>query len=72
MQGKRSGLCFSNLDGIRSGCNLGPSGIFRLHLLRFSMLPFSGKQMVAVVALSALTSFFVVPMINKLFDKAGA
>jgi len=36
------------------------------------MLPFSGKQMVAVVALSALTSFFVVPMINKLFDSKGA
>ena len=72
MQEKRSKHRFSNLDGIRSGCNLGPSGIFRLHLSGVPMLPFSGKQMVAVVALSALTSFFVVPMINKLFDKAGA
>jgi len=72
MQGKRSGPRFSSLDGIRPGCNLGPSGIFRLHPSGVQMLPFSGKQMVAIVALSALTSFFVVPMVNKLFDKAGA
>jgi hypothetical protein len=28
-------------------------------------MPFSGKQMLAIVALSALTSFVVVPMIAK-------
>lgn len=29
-------------------------------------MPFSGKQMAVIVGLSAVTSFFVVPMIAKL------
>lgn len=30
-------------------------------------MPFSGKQMAVIVGLSAVTSFFVVPMLARLF-----
>ena len=36
------------------------------------MLPFSGKQMIAIIILSALTTAGVVPAANKLFGKAEA
>jgi hypothetical protein len=36
------------------------------------MLPFSGKQMLAIVILSAITTAIVVPAASKLFGKAEA
>jgi hypothetical protein len=33
-------------------------------------MPFSGKQMLVIVGLSAVTSFFVVPMLAKYFAPA--
>jgi len=35
-------------------------------------MPFSGKQMLVIVGLSAVTSFFVVPMVAKWFAPADA
>jgi hypothetical protein len=53
--------CISSRAVIRFGCIFTRCGA---QLLRLQM-PFSGKQMAVIVGLSAVTSFFVVPMIAK-------